>query len=40
MHSSDAMKNLERVTKTLLLDSLGAMFESAGYELALVGGPG
>ena len=39
MHSSDAMKNLERVTKTPLLDSLGAMFESAGYELALVGGP-
>jgi poly(A) polymerase len=39
MLSSDAMKNLERVTKTPLLDSLGAMFDSAGYELALVGGP-
>jgi len=39
MQTSEAMKNLERVTKTPLLDSLGAMFESAGYELALVGGP-
>ena len=39
MHSSDAMKNLERVTNTPLLDLLGAMFETAGYELALVGGP-
>jgi poly(A) polymerase len=33
------MKNLERVTKTPLLDSLGKMFHEAGYELALVGGP-
>jgi poly(A) polymerase len=33
------MKNLESVTKTPLLDSLGRMFYEAGYELALVGGP-
>ena len=39
MQTSQAMKNLERVTKTQLLDSLGAMFEQAGFELALVGGP-
>jgi poly(A) polymerase len=39
MQTSDAMRNLERVTKTPLLDSLGAMFETAGFELALVGGP-
>ena len=39
MQTSEAMKNLERVTKTQLLDSLGAMFEQAGFELALVGGP-
>jgi poly(A) polymerase len=39
MQTSDAMKNLERVTKTPLLDSLGKMFHEAGYELALVGGP-
>jgi poly(A) polymerase len=39
MQTSDAMKNLERVTKTPLLDSLGKMFHDAGYELALVGGP-
>jgi poly(A) polymerase len=39
MQTSDAMKNLERVTKTPLLDSLGKMFHESGYELALVGGP-
>jgi poly(A) polymerase len=39
MQTSDAMKNLERVTRTPLLDSLGKMFHDAGYELALVGGP-
>jgi poly(A) polymerase len=39
MQTSDAMKNLERVTKTPLLDSLAKMFHEAGYELALVGGP-
>jgi poly(A) polymerase len=39
MQTSDALKNLERVTKTPLLDSLGKMFHEAGYELALVGGP-
>jgi poly(A) polymerase len=39
MQTSDAMKNLERVTKTPLLDSLGKMFQEASYELALVGGP-
>ena len=39
MQTSDAMKNLERVTKTPLLDSLGKMFHEAGFELALVGGP-
>jgi poly(A) polymerase len=33
------MKNLESVTKTPLLGSLGKMFHDAGYELALVGGP-
>ena len=39
MQTSEAMKNLESVTKTPLLDSLGKMFHEAGYELALVGGP-
>jgi poly(A) polymerase len=39
MQTSDAMKNLESVTKTPRLDSLGKMFHEAGYELALVGGP-
>lgn len=39
MQTSEAMSNLERVTKTPLLDSLGSMFQTAGYELALVGGP-
>jgi poly(A) polymerase len=39
MQTSDAMKNLERVTRTPLFDSLGKMFHDAGYELALVGGP-
>jgi poly(A) polymerase len=39
MQTPEAMKNLERVTKTPLLDFLGKMFEAAGYELALVGGP-
>ena len=31
--------NLERVTNTPLLDSLGKLFSEAGFELALVGGP-
>ena len=39
METSEAMSNLERVTKTPLLDSLGKMFHEAGFELALVGGP-
>jgi poly(A) polymerase len=39
MQTSEAMSNLERVTQTPLLDSLGRMFHEAGYELALVGGP-
>ena len=39
MQTSEAMKNLESVTKTPLLGSLGKMFHDAGYELALVGGP-
>lgn len=39
MQTSEAMSNLERVTKTPLLDALGSMFQTAGYELALVGGP-
>ena len=39
MQTSEAMSNLERVTKTPLLDSLGKMFHEAGFELALVGGP-
>jgi poly(A) polymerase len=39
MQTSEAMSNLERVTKTPLLDSLGKMFHEVGYELAIVGGP-
>ena len=39
MQTSEAMSNLERVTKTPLLDSLGKMFHEADFELALVGGP-
>lgn len=31
--------NLERVTNTPLLNSLGKLFSQAGFELALVGGP-
>lgn len=34
-----AMENLQRNTSNPLLDKLGALFESAGFELALVGGP-
>jgi poly(A) polymerase len=33
------MENLQRNTSNPLLDKLGALFESAGFELALVGGP-
>ena len=39
MQTSEAIANLERVTKTPLLDSLGKLFSEAGFELALVGGP-
>jgi poly(A) polymerase len=39
METADAMKNLEQVTSTALLAKLGELFSSAGYELALVGGP-
>jgi poly(A) polymerase len=39
MQTSEAIANLERVTKTPLLDSLGKYFSEAGFELALVGGP-
>lgn len=34
-----ALENLQRNTQNPLLDRLGALFESAGFELALVGGP-
>jgi poly(A) polymerase len=39
METADAMKNLEQVTSTALLTKLGELFSSAGFELALVGGP-
>jgi poly(A) polymerase len=39
MQTSEAIANLERVTKTPLLDLLGKAFSEAGFELALVGGP-
>jgi poly(A) polymerase len=39
MNNADAMANLERVTKTPLLDLLGKLFSDAGFEIALVGGP-
>jgi poly(A) polymerase len=39
MQTSEAIDNLERVTKTPLLDLLGKAFSEAGFELALVGGP-
>jgi poly(A) polymerase len=39
METADAMKNLEQVTSTALLAKLGELFSSAGFELALVGGP-
>ena len=39
VQTGDAMLNLERVTNTPLLDSLGKLFSEAGFELALVGGP-
>ncbi len=39
MQTSEAIANLERVTKTPLLDSLGKLFSEAGFELSLVGGP-
>ncbi|MSZ20201.1 MAG: CCA tRNA nucleotidyltransferase, partial [Actinobacteria bacterium] len=39
METADAMKNLEQVTSTALLDKLGKLFSEAGFELALVGGP-
>ncbi len=34
-----ALENLQRNTQNPLLERLGALFESAGFELALVGGP-
>ncbi|BDQ01046.1 CCA tRNA nucleotidyltransferase [Aquiluna sp. KACHI24] len=34
-----ALENLQRNTQNPLLDRLGALFEAAGFELALVGGP-
>ena len=39
METADAMKNLEQVTSTALLEKLGVLFSDAGFELALVGGP-
>ena len=39
METADAMKNLEQVTSTALLTTLGELFSKAGFELALVGGP-
>ena len=39
METADAMKNLEQVTSTALLEKLGTLFSEAGFELALVGGP-
>ena len=39
METADAIKNLERVTTTPLLEKLGTIFSEAGFELALVGGP-
>ena len=39
METADAMKNLEQVTSTALLTTLGQLFSKAGFELALVGGP-
>jgi poly(A) polymerase len=34
-----ALENLQRNTSNPLLDRLGALFEAAGFELSLVGGP-
>jgi poly(A) polymerase len=34
-----ALENLQRNTSNPLLDRLGALFETAGFELSLVGGP-
>ena len=36
---AEAMTNLQLNTQNPLLDKLGALFEAAGFELALVGGP-
>lgn len=36
---AEALKNLQQNTQNPLLDRLGALFEAAGFELALVGGP-
>ncbi len=36
---AQALENLQRNTQNPLLDRLGALFEEAGFELALVGGP-
>lgn len=36
---AQALQNLQRNTQNPLLDRLGALFEAAGFELALVGGP-
>ena len=37
METADAMKNLEQVTSTALLEKLGKLFSDAGFELALTG---
>ncbi|MEK9907619.1 MAG: CCA tRNA nucleotidyltransferase, partial [Aquiluna sp.] len=34
-----ALSNLAENTKNPLLDELGELFDNAGFELALVGGP-
>ena len=36
---AQALENLQRNTQNPLLDRLGALFEAAGFELSLVGGP-
>jgi len=36
---AQAMTNLQQNTQNPLLDKLGALFDNAGFELALVGGP-
>ncbi len=36
---AEALRNLQQNTQNPLLDRLGALFDGAGFELALVGGP-